>query len=85
MLPPAQPYLDFPGSSTLGLTVPAVLLIGLLTGQTVVLGVSQANMVLLAVTMLLSALTFSSGRTTMLEGAVHLTMFFVFVVLVFSP
>jgi len=72
-------------ASTLGLTVPAVLLIGLLTGQTVVLGVSQANMVLLAVTMLLSALTFSSGRTTMLEGAVHLTMFFVFVVLVFSP
>lgn len=72
-------------ASTLGLTVPAVLLIGLLTGQTVVLGVSQANMVLLAVTMLLGALTFSSGRTTMLEGAVHLTMFFVFVVLVFSP
>ncbi|MEP6940043.1 MAG: calcium:proton antiporter [Rudaea sp.] len=72
-------------ASTLGLTVPAVLLIGLMTGQTVVLGVSQANMVLLAVTLMLSALTFSGGRTTMLEGAVHLTMFFVFVVLVFSP
>ncbi len=72
-------------ASTLGLTVPAVLLIGLLTGQTVVLGVSPANTVLLAVTLMLSTLTFSGGRTTMLEGAVHLTMFLVFVVLVFSP
>jgi len=72
-------------ASTLGLTVPAVLLIGLLTGQTVVLGVSPANTVLLAVTLMLSTLTFSGTRTTMLEGAVHLTMFLVFMVLVFSP
>ena len=34
-------------TSTLGLTVPAVLMIGLLTGQTVVLGLSATNMVLL--------------------------------------
>jgi len=64
--------------------VPAVLLIGLLTGQPVVLGLSSANMVLLAVTLILNTLTFS-GRTTMLDGTVHLTLFGVFLVLVFSP
>jgi Ca2+:H+ antiporter len=72
-------------TSTLGLTVPAVLFIGLATGQPVVLGVSPANMVLLAVTLVLNTLTFSGTRTTMLEGAVHMSLFFVFLVLVFSP
>lgn len=72
-------------ASTLGLTVPAVLVIGLLTGQDVVLGLSSTNMVLLAMTLMLSTLTFSGTRTTMLEGAVHLGVFFVFLVLVFSP
>jgi Ca2+:H+ antiporter len=72
-------------TSTLGLTVPAVLVIGLVTGQSVVLGVSAANMVLLAVTLVLNTLTFSGTRTTMLEGAVHLSLFFVYLVLVFSP
>lgn len=72
-------------TSTLGLTVPAVLTIGLLTGQSIVLGLSATNMVLLATTLLLSVLTFTGTRTTMLEGAVHLSVFFVFLVLVFSP
>jgi Ca2+:H+ antiporter len=72
-------------TSTLGLTVPAILVIGLLTGQVVVLGLSAANMVLLVTTLILSGLTFSGTRTTMLEGAVHLTLFAVFLVLIFSP
>lgn len=72
-------------TSTLGLTVPAVLLIGLLTERPVTLGLSAANMVLLAVTLVLNTLTFSGTRTTMLEGATHLSLFFVFIVLVFSP
>lgn len=72
-------------TSTLGLTVPAVLLIGLLSHQPVVLALSPANMVLLAVTLILNTLTFSGTRTSMLEGATHLSMFFVFLVLVFSP
>jgi len=72
-------------ASTLGLTVPAVLVIGLITGQEVVLGLSGTNMVILSMTLLLSTLTFTGTRTTMLEGAVHLSVFFVFLVLVFSP
>jgi len=72
-------------ASTLGMTVPAVLLIGVFTGQSVVLGLSATNMVIAAMTLLLSTLTFTGTRTTMLEGAVHLAVFFVFLVLVFSP
>jgi Ca2+:H+ antiporter len=72
-------------ASTLGLTVPAVLFIGLFSGQAVVLGLSAANMVLLAMTLVLNGITFTNSRTTMLEGAVHLSLFAVFLVLVFSP
>lgn len=72
-------------ASTVGLTVPAVLAIGLFTGKPVVLGLPAASMVLLSSTLVLSTLTFSGWRTTMLEGAVHLSMFAVFLVLVFSP
>jgi len=72
-------------ASTIGLTVPAILGIGLVTGQTVVLGLEPAEIVLLAVTLMLSTLTFSGPRTTMLEGAVHLVIFFVYIVLIFSP
>jgi Ca2+:H+ antiporter len=71
--------------STIGLTVPAVLGIDLLTGQSVIMGLSLAEMTLLAVTPVLSTLTFSGPRTTVLEGAVHLVLFFVYIVLIFSP
>ncbi|MBA2491750.1 MAG: calcium:proton antiporter [Gammaproteobacteria bacterium] len=71
--------------STIGLTVPAVLAIGLLTGQPVILGLGSAEMVLLAVTLAVSMLTFSVSRTTVLEGAVHLVLFFFYIVLIFSP
>ena len=72
-------------TSTVGLTVPAILAVGLLTDQTVVLGLKPTEMTLLAVTLVLCAQTFSGTRTTVLEGAVHLVVFFVYLVLIFSP
>lgn len=72
-------------TSTVGLTVPAVLVVGLLSGQEVVLGLAPTEMALLVVTLILSTLTFSGIRTTVLEGAVHLVVFFVYLVLIFSP
>jgi Ca2+:H+ antiporter len=71
--------------STLGLTLPAVLTIGLITGEQVILGVDSTGIVLIVLTLLLSVVTFSGPRTTVLEGAVHLIVFFVYIVLVFSP
>ena len=72
-------------ASTIGLTVPAIVAVGLLTGQTVILGLDPAGVVLLAVTLAVSILTFGGPRTTVLEGAVHLVMFLVYLVLIFSP
>ncbi|HYK37897.1 ionic transporter y4hA [Alloacidobacterium sp.] len=72
-------------ASTVGLTLPAMLAIGLYTRQTVVLGLPPASIALLVATLILSILTFTGWRTTMLEGAVHLSMFAIFLVLVFSP
>lgn len=72
--------------STIGLTVPAVLLIGSVTGSPVVLGLGPADMVLLGITLVLTVLTFAGSPTsTVLEGAVHLVVFLVYVVLLFSP
>ncbi|HMN99781.1 MAG TPA: hypothetical protein PKD59_10230 [Miltoncostaeaceae bacterium] len=73
------------GLSTVGLTVPAVLTIGLVTGEDVVLGLDGTGIVLLALTLVLSMVTFSGSRTTVLEGAVHVVVFLVFLVLIFSP
>jgi Ca2+:H+ antiporter len=72
-------------ASTLGLTIPAVLAISLYTGHPVLLGLPASGIVMAVATLVLSAMTFSNTRTTMLEGAVHLSMFIVFLVLVFSP
>lgn len=64
--------------STVGLTVPAVLLIGLWTGKPVVMGISPANMVLVAITLLISMMTFQGQRTSPIQGMVHLLLFAVF-------
>ena len=71
--------------STIGLTVPAVVVISLITGHAVTLGLSGANMVLLVLTLFVSALTFGGVRTNVLQGAVHLVLFFVYLVLIFQP
>jgi Ca2+:H+ antiporter len=72
-------------TSTVGLTVPAVLAIGLISGQRVVLGLAPAEMAVLAMTLLLSVITFSRQGTTVLEGAVHLVVFLTYLTLIFSP
>ena len=61
--------------STVGLTIPAVLVIGALTGQTVILGESLPHIVLLAVSILLGINTILAERITAGHGAAHLAMF----------
>lgn len=61
--------------ATTGLTAPAMLMIGYLTGHSTILGVQGAEMVLLLLTLALNIVTFSSGRTNVLQGFVHLLLF----------
>jgi len=71
--------------ATIGLTIPAVLVLGVLKGTPTILGLDPEQMVLLAVTLIVSTLTFGGERTNMLQGAVHLVMFLVFALLLFHP
>ena len=64
--------------ASLGLTVPVVAAAALLTGAPLTLGVDPLNMALLLLTLFVSTMTLGLGRATVLQGAVHLTIFFVF-------
>ena len=70
--------------STAGLTIPAVLTIGLFTGQHVLLAESPVNLLLLGMTLLLTLATFLGRRLTALHGAAHLFVFVLYGMSVFS-
>lgn len=71
--------------STVGLTVPAVLTIGLLTGQPVVLGLNVVDTILLVITMSLSIMTFLGLRSSPVQGMTHLALFAIYMMLLFNP
>jgi Ca2+:H+ antiporter len=68
-----------------GLTIPAVAVVALATGQPLHLGLDAAMTVLLATTFLMLAITLNTGRTTVLEGMVHLSIFAAFLLFSFLP
>jgi len=71
-------------TSTIGMTVPVILAISLITGRTIELGLEPLEIALLAVTLLLSVVSFGTGRTTVLQGIVHLILFASYIVLIFD-
>lgn len=70
--------------SCVGLSLPVVLLIGLLTDQTVVLAESPANLLFLVVSLLLNLATFSGKHVTAVHGAAHLFVFVIYGLSIFS-
>jgi Ca2+:H+ antiporter len=71
--------------ATIGLTIPAVLVIGFFTKRPVILGIEGGNFPLLLLTLATSVVTFTSGRTNVLQGCIHLLLFAVFLLLIFFP
>jgi Ca2+:H+ antiporter len=71
--------------ATIGLTIPAVLTIGLITKRSVALGVQGGNLPLLLLTLAVSVVTFTSGKTNVLQGCIHLLLFGAFLLLIFAP
>lgn len=61
--------------STMGITIPAVLLIGAIGTTPVVLAESSANLGFLAATLALTWFSFARGRTVSWLGAAHLVLF----------
>ena len=70
--------------ATISLTIPAVLMIGLFTGKTIVLGLSPVDSILLVLLLAVSTITFSNSRTNALLGAVHLLIFLAYVMMMFE-
>jgi len=71
--------------ATIGLTIPAVAAVSIALGQPLELGLGSKDEVLLALTLLLGVITLGTGRTTVLQGVVHLVIFAVFLFLAFVP
>ena len=64
--------------ASIGLTIPTVAVVSIATGWTLVLGLDPSSTILLALSLLVAALSLGTGRTTVLQGAVHLVIFGVY-------
>jgi Ca2+:H+ antiporter len=71
--------------ATIGLTVPIVVLASIIFDLPLILGLEPKDMVLLVLTLLVSAVTLGTGRTYIMQGAVHLVLFAAFLFLAFVP
>lgn len=71
--------------ATIGLTIPAVAITSIIFELPLELGLPNKEIVLLALTLLISTMTLSRGRATLLQGSVHLVLFAVFLFLAIEP
>ncbi|MCX4695002.1 calcium:proton antiporter [Streptomyces sp. NBC_01408] len=71
--------------ASIGLTIPAIALASVWLSGPLALGLGPIHMVLLALTVVVSALTIAPGRATLLQAGVHLVLFAGFIFLAISP
>ncbi|WP_057882228.1 calcium:proton antiporter [Tsuneonella troitsensis] len=71
--------------AAIGLTIPAVAGVALLLGLNLELGLSAKGIVLLALTLLVATLTLSRGRTTIVQGVIHLVLFATYLFITIVP
>jgi Ca2+:H+ antiporter len=71
--------------ASIGLTIPTVAAIAILFNLPLSLGISSLNMVLMYLSLFIGALTLAVGRTTVLQGVVHLIIFFEYLFLSLVP
>lgn len=71
--------------ATIGLTIPLVAVVSLMLGLDLELGLSAKSMTLLALTLFVSSLSLSTGKTTVIQGTVHLVIFAAFLFTTLVP
>ncbi len=71
--------------ASIGLTIPAVAAVSIYFAQQLTLGLEPKEEVLLVLTLFLGVVTLGTGRTTVLQGAVHLTILAVYLFLAVVP
>jgi Ca2+:H+ antiporter len=64
--------------ASIGLTIPVVAVLSVVLHQPITLGLGEKDEILLTLTLLISVITLGTGRTTVLQGIVHLAIFAVF-------
>ncbi len=71
--------------ATIGLTVPAVALMSLATDREIMFGLNKRDSAMLMLTLMLSVVSFGTGRTNVLTGLVHLVVFAAYIFFLFEP
>jgi Ca2+:H+ antiporter len=71
--------------ATIGLTIPTVAAVAIALGKQLELGLSQKDEILLTLTLFISVITLGTGRTTVLQGIIHLAIFAVFLFFAIVP
>jgi Ca2+:H+ antiporter len=71
--------------ASIGLTIPAVAIVSLMSGLTLSLGIDAKSTVLLLLSLLVASISLGTGRTTIMQGTVHLVIFAVYLFTVIVP
>jgi Ca2+:H+ antiporter len=71
--------------ASIGLSIPAIAAIAIFFDLPLSLGISTLNMTLMYLSFFIGALTLAIGRTTLLQGVVHLIIFFEYLFLSLVP
>jgi len=71
--------------ASLCLTIPVVALVSVAMGETLVLGLDPEHIVLLVLTLFMSTLSLAMGRTTIMQGGIHLVIFGAFLTIAAIP
>jgi Ca2+:H+ antiporter len=71
--------------ASIGLTIPTVAVVSIVIGQPISLGLAPKEITMLALTLLVSVITLGTGRSTVLQGVVHLVIFASFLFLTVVP
>ncbi|MEW6258004.1 MAG: ionic transporter [Pseudomonadota bacterium] len=71
--------------ATIGLTMPVMVAVGFIIDKQVELSLDPEDRVQLLLALVLSIVSFGTGRTNALTGLVHLVLFLVYVLTLFSP
>ena len=71
--------------ASIGLTIPTMATVSIVLRQPITLGLEPKDQILLALTLFISVITLGTGRTTVLQGLIHLAIFAVFLFFAVVP
>ena len=71
--------------ATIGLTIPVVAMVVIFSDLTLTLGLDRKSIVLLVLSLFIASLSMSTGRITLLQGAIHIVLFLTYLFMTIVP